>query len=358
MEVYPVIRRGTFGDLQRITEIIRQYRDELGYVHPRGLRDHIAAETVLVVEWFGNVWGIVEYHARRDGWQTVRHLAVDKHATGEGLGRQLLYAVPCPLRLKVTVDNERANRFYTGAGLQWVGTEPGRKRPLNVYELRRLIVMVKGGVVKAPEQARASGMAYGVRGDYRAYDWPYMMDVDFEGYLSGKTTWADYLERIDHYRPVQAMCVDYGPHQPSREVLYDQICDLRERGVQRVMVCPKFEGAIDHIPAGCIVALSVPSSLAGWLPNDFKVLGGRRVHLLGGSPQMQREIAARVETCGGVVISADGNLHTKAGAYGRVFEHGRWSQTEGQDTNELIVRSGTHITQFLQTVPEQMPMAL
>lgn len=355
--MYPRIRHATLDDVPRLLEIARQYRSELGYVHPVALREHIARRTVLVCEWFGNIYGFVDYHARRDGWQTIYHLAVDKHLQGQGIGRQLLYAVPCPMRLKVTADNP-ANVFYTNAGMQLVSTEAGKKRALNVYELRTMYALVKGGVPAAPELARRSGMAYGIRGDYKAYAWPYAVDIDFEAFRLGKMTWRDYLGQVREHNPVQAMVVDYGPAQPSRRVLYQQIRDLRALGVLRILVCPKADYAIGHTPSWCITALSVPSSYAGWLPDDFKALKGRRIHLLGGEVRLQRELAAAAAVCGGVVISMDGSLHTKAGAFGRVFDGTRWRQTSGRDTNDLIVQSGAQMTRFVQTVPEQLPMAI
>lgn len=358
MSTYPRIRHATPDDVPRILEIAHQYRDALGYVHPMALREHISARSVLVTEWFGNIWGFVEYHARRDGWQTVYHLAVDKHATGQGMGRYLLYAVPCPIRLKVTADNVCANAFYHHTGMRVARTEAGKKRQLLVYERRVLYELVKGGARSIPDIAQQAGMAYGVRGDYTAYAWPFAVDIDFEAYRLGAMTWADYLQQVSRNHPVQAMVVDYGPHQPSRRVLYQQIRDLRALGVLRILVCPKFERAIAHTPRWCITALSVPSAYAGWLPDDFKMLKGRRVHLLGGEVRLQQELAARVAACGGRVISMDGSLHTKAGAFGRVFDGTRWQQTAGQETATLILESSRRIAEYVQGKPIQLPLAI
>lgn len=356
--MYPKIRRATSEDVNRIIAISRQYRDELGFVQKVALCERISRKTVLVTELDGYICGFVDYYARLDGWQTVRHLAVDKHFIGQGIGRQLLYAIPCPIRLKVTVDNP-ANSFYAGAGMQYIRTEPGKKRPLNVYELKTMFALVKGNAPKIPELARASGMAYGIRGDCKAYAWPFMVDVDFEAYQRGDMTWGDYLDQVRANNPVQAMVVDYGLEgQPNRRVLYEQIRDLRSLGILRIMVCPKADYAIGHTPSWCITALSVPSSYAGWLPDDFKTLKGRRLHLLGGEVRLQRKIAAMAAVCGGKVISMDGSHHTVAAAHGRVFTGGRFVQTYGNPTNDLIAESGAQITRFVQAAPEQIPLAL
>lgn len=345
--MYPHIRRATPFDVERILEIARQYRDELGYVHPVPLREHIAAKTVLVVEWFGNVWGFVDYHARRDGWHTIYHIAVDKHMAGQGIGRNLLYAVPTPMRLKVTQDNARANAFYRGAGMQLAATETGKKRPLNIYELRVLGVLVMGNGAgdTFPRIARASGMAYGTRHCEQPREWPYMVDIHWRDY-----DWRDYLHKLALWRPVQAMVADYESPTQRRQ-LYQQIRDVRAAGVLRVMVCPKFAGAVAHTPSWCIVAISVPSKYAGYVP-PLHELKGRRVHLLGGSPVQQRKWQLALQGAGAIVASADGNSHE-----GKAQRAGWWDGTQWQVIGarqmtpelyyEMVIESGRNILKML-----------
>lgn len=360
--MYPRIRHATLDDKSRLLEIAHQYRAELGYVHPVALSEHITKRTVLVAEWFGNVWGFVDYHARRDGWQTIYHLVVDKHMLGQGLGRQLLYAVPCPMRLKVTQSNP-ANAFYTGAGMQFVRTEAGKKQALNVYELRVLGIfcMGNGKADTFPRVARESGLAYGTRSSEQARVWPYMLDVDWKQFNAGKLTWADYMHLIAQYHPVQAMCVDY-EHPDQRRQLYQQIRDLRNAGVLRVMVCPKFDGAVAHIPRWCVVAVSVPSSYAGFVP-DGAELAGRRVHLLGGSPHAQRRWMLRLQGAGAKVVSFDGNSHEKVAQKAKLFLDGKWQQANGRavtpdDQIQLTILSGRNILRMMNTLHEVKQLAL
>lgn len=345
--MYPRIRYANSFDVDRILEIARQYRDELGYVHPAALREHIKARSVLVVEWYGNVWGFVEYHARRDGWSVVYHIAVDKHMTNRGLGRNLLYAVPTPFRLKVTQDNVVANMFYRGAGMHFVGVETGKKRNLNVYEMKVLCVLVFGNGKDDffPRAARASGMAYGVRHCEQARAWPYMLDIDWRNY-----DWNDYLHKVARWSPVQATVADY-EHRDQRKQLYRQIRDLRALGVLRIMVCPKFPGAISHIPTWCVTAISIPSSYAGYIPPISEV-EGRRVHMLGGSPPNQRKWQLILQGAGARVISADMNSHTGAARKAGFWNGTSWKSfgprkmTE-QDYFDMIVESGRNISKML-----------
>lgn len=353
--MYPLIRQATSEDVDSILHIAHQYRDELGYVHPVALRSHIAAGTVLVCKVDGRLVGFVEYHARRDGWQTIYHLATDKSMTGQGIGRQLLYAVPCPIRLKVTQSNETATKFYESAGMRLAGTEAGKKRPLNVHELKVLGIfcMGNGKGDTFPTIARASGMAYGVRNSEQARAWPYMLDIDWKKYNDGKFTWLDYMSLVHEYHPVQAMCVDYeSPEQ--RPQLERQIADLRAAGVLRVMVCPKFHGAVAHIPDGCIVAVSVPSEYAGFVP-DGRELAGRHVHLLGGSPHAQRTWSTRLQAAGARIISFDGNAHERGASGGRTFSRGKWRAVgEGKisesDYRDICINSGRNWLSMMQSV--------
>lgn len=344
--MYPHIRKATAYDVDRILEIARQYRTELGYLHPVGLRQHISAGTVNVCEWYGNIYGFVDYHTRRDGWSTIYHIATDKHVAGQGIGRNLLYSVPCPFRLKVTQENP-ANTFYQNAGMQLAATETGRKRALNVYELRVLGVLVMGNGKgdTFPRIARASGMAYGTRHIEQPRAWPYMVDIHWRDY-----DWSDYMQKIGAWRPVQAMVADY-EHPAQRRLMYQQIRDLRAAGVLRVMVCPKFAGAVAHIPSWCIVAVSVPSKYAGYVP-PLHELKGRRVHLLGGSPVQQRKWQIALQGAGAIVVSVDGNAHVGVAKSAAFWDGTRWMKKGGAriDTagyEQLVIESGRNIVRMI-----------
>lgn len=347
MNVYPRIICATPDDVDGIIRIAHQYRDELGYVHPVALREHIAKKTVHVCEGDdGRIVGFVDFHSRRDGWQTIYHLATDREYAGQGVGRYLLYSVPCPVRLKVTANNETANRFYAKAGMRLVDTEAGKKRPLNVYELRILGIfcMGNGPGDTFPTVARKSGMAYGVRSSEQARAWPFMLDIDWKKYNDGKLTWSDYMQMVEQYRPVQAMCVDYESPEKLPQ-LRRQIEDLRAAGVMRVMVCPKFDGAIADIPDDCIVAISIPSGYAGFIP-DLSKLPGRKLHLLGGTPHKQRKYALEFQAAGATVISFDGNSHQRAAQTGSVFASGKWLRSsvatkyDAGDVADVMIQSG------------------
>lgn len=126
------IRFAVESDLPRIKQIANQWKNELGYVNIAGLKRTLARRSLVVAEYNGYVVGFVNYWARRDGIQTVYEIAVDRARQGEHIGAGLLAAVPGPIRLKCTTDNP-ANAFYEAQGFTCVGTEPGKKRALNVW---------------------------------------------------------------------------------------------------------------------------------------------------------------------------------------------------------------------------------
>jgi len=336
------IRHATLDDIPAIKRIACQYRAELGFVNRAALANAVGRRELYVAELpDGAVGGFVHWHARRDGWHTIYEIAVDRAQHGRGIGRALLYAVPTPIRLKCTADNEAGNRFYAGAGMILADTEPGRKRALNVWELPILSVLVFGGNQNAPTAARQSGMGYGTRHVEAPHDWPLMVDIYWKDY-----EWSDYLAKVRDWRPVMAMVADYERPEQRRQ-LYQQIRDLRAAGVLRIMVCPKFPGAVAHIPTWCVVAVSVPSGYAGYVP-PLDELCGRRLHLLGGAVQAQQYWIVRLRGAGAQVISADGNDHTHKAQYGWYWNGNQWRRAVGDKYYSLIAESGVQIVRTLQ----------
>jgi hypothetical protein len=146
------------------------------------------------------------------------------------------------------------------------------------------------------------------------------------------------------------MVADYESPAQRRQ-LYRQIRDVRANNVLRVMVCPKFAGAVAHIPSWCIVAVSVPSKYAGYVP-PLHELRGRRVHLLGGSPVQQRKWQVVLQGAGAIVVSADGNSHEAKAQKAGWWDGTRWqvigarSMRDGE-YEQLMIDSGRNIVKML-----------
>lgn len=132
------IRWGLERDLPAIRRIATKYRAELGYVMLPALREAVTRRSLYVAtDSAGTVQGFANTRTRRDGMHVIYEIAVSPEWRGKRIGAALLAAVPNPKRLKVTEDNESAIEFYDRAGMRRVAREPGRKRPLFVYETEK-----------------------------------------------------------------------------------------------------------------------------------------------------------------------------------------------------------------------------
>lgn len=128
------IRPATLDDVAWCKAIASRYRDELGQVMWPALREAVNRGELTVACHSSTPIAFVNWHTRRDGWTTVYEIAVMPNLRRQGIGQQLLDAVPRPTRLKCTVDNANANAFYAKMGFTLTGVEDGRKRQLNVWE--------------------------------------------------------------------------------------------------------------------------------------------------------------------------------------------------------------------------------
>lgn len=128
------IRAATLDDVQAVKRLASRYSKEVGYVMYPALREAVArGELTVAVAPDGSVIGFVNWHKRRDGWRTVYEIAVAPDQLGQGVGKALINSVPGRIRLKCTVENDRANSFYDAQGFRLLEVESGRKRPLNVW---------------------------------------------------------------------------------------------------------------------------------------------------------------------------------------------------------------------------------
>ena len=314
------IRKATQDDKQSIVSIWRQDTAMLGGVQIAGLKRSITSEMCHVAIADNRVIGFVEFYSRKDNWQTIYHIAVKNEYRGLRIGAILLYSVPCPIRLKVTSDNAHAIQFYEHNHMVRVTSESTKTgRILYTYELHALFIQCAGGNPRYPGICNRAGIGYGSRHDSTIYDYPVMLDINWRDY-----DWNKYRQIIKQHKPIMAMVADY-ESKDQYWTMRKQVHQLKHNGILRVMVCPKFEGALDDIPEDCVNALSVPSTYAGYLPALSK-LRGKLVHLLGGSPVKQRELIVKLRGHGAIVISADGNGHTKT--TNMMWCDGKWNSTK------------------------------
>ena len=120
------VRPATRSDLDWVKRMADRHRREVGFVLRPALVEAIERGELLVGI---GASGFCRWHARRDGWQTVYELVSE----APGTGRELLAAVPRPLRLRCPWDLP-ANGFYARCGGILVAIQPGKRRPLNVWQ--------------------------------------------------------------------------------------------------------------------------------------------------------------------------------------------------------------------------------
>ena len=140
-----------------------------------------------------------------------------------------------------------------------------------------------------------------------------------------------HLEDVARYRPKYATTRDILSREQCERMgirYYDIDTILRwaeelEEYAENVIIIPKYE-CLDEIPDKYVLGYSIPTSHGG-TPMPIERFLGRRIHLLGGSPQSQYRyyLAARPW-----VVSIDNNYIAKLNRYGQV-----WSLTRGGHTS-------------------------
>lgn len=355
-----LIRYAISADAKVVRQIAIKQSKWVGFVRSNEIERGIQNRELFVAECNGEVVGFCNWHKRSDTWSTIYALAVLNECQGQGIGQMLLRAVPTPIHLKC-MENNPANEFYRNAGMRLVKTESGRVHALNVYEMRVLSIIVRGNKANVPEICRKTGNAYGIQYNTTAHAWPYMIDSD-----PVACDWSEMMQVVNKWHPVQALTTDYYPGQ--RDTMLSQVADLRAAGVLRIAVCPKFHGAVADIPDDCIVAVSLKTNgklakgankYAGFMP-DFEELRFRRVHLLGGSPRLQKDTLVKLQAIGAKVLSVDGNSQFGAAERGSAWIDGRWQRKNGEAVNlyDTQVLSSRNIQRELQTTAQWQQLAL
>jgi len=126
-----MIRQATLDDIPNIKQLADRHKKELGFILRPALVEAVDRAELLYHPESGS---FCHYHRRRDGFTTLREICVTEAYRGQGIGRELIDNLCRPVRLKCPVTNS-SNDFYRHLGFQLAGTEPGKKRALNVWLL-------------------------------------------------------------------------------------------------------------------------------------------------------------------------------------------------------------------------------
>lgn len=164
--------------------------------------------------------------------------------------------------------------------------------------------------------AHAGGFRIGVQLPNTVYHPVYFADQDWK-----KPDRGAYMAALNKHRPALATVLDLERSEQLPDVL--AWAEDAAAYVEQVLIIPKYCGAIDQIPRAIggkpvVLAYSVPTRFGGADVPIWEFIGWP-VHLLGGSPHRQMELARYLN-----VVSTDGNMANKMAHRGRF-----WSQKKG-----------------------------
>lgn len=156
-----------------------------------------------------------------------------------------------------------------------------------------------------------AGFLYGAQFPATVYFPPYFADQDFK-----RPRYIGYIQALRKHRPYMASVLDIDEWRRLDEVLMR--AEEVSRFCQIVMLIPKVPGIIRELPReinGKPIRLgySVPTRF-GRTDVEMGEFDGWDVHLLGGSPPKQFELAGKMN-----VISCDGNYAQLMSRYNKFF---------------------------------------
>jgi len=144
MEISEVcVRKACAEDLDAVKALADANKSALGFVLRPALAAGIQRGWLLVAEQVGQVIGFVHYRHRQDAQTTLYEICVGEAQRGNSVGRALVQALAAEsealgklcIRLKAPADLP-ANEFYRQMGFTLVSVEQGKRRQLNVWEIR------------------------------------------------------------------------------------------------------------------------------------------------------------------------------------------------------------------------------
>lgn len=146
--------------------------------------------------------------------------------------------------------------------------------------------------------------------DIREFSAIGFMDIDWKDY-----DFRLHLAAVKLLRPKMTVARDVERHSRLNEII-DQAYEL-SRYADRVVIVPKdrrLGDKLDRIPLNFILGFSVPTRY-GKTAIRPECFGSRSVHLLGGRPDIQRELARQMN-----VVSVDCNRFTLDATFGDYFD--------------------------------------
>lgn len=191
------------------------------------------------------------------------------------------------------------------------------------------------------QAAIEAGWLYGAKIPSTIYHPIYFADQDWK-----KPNEEKYIKALELHRPRVCTVLDWEHPEQFGEVM--RWAERASKYCQKVIIIPKVPGLVEEIPQmicgkEIIIGYSVPTSYGG-SPIGLWEIGDRPVHLLGGSPQKQIELANYLR-----VVSCDGNMAHKQAHKCRAWtprpgRKGHWQQLS--DIGLAHIKEGANLAAF------------
>lgn len=188
------------------------------------------------------------------------------------------------------------------------------------------LIYCGGGNPRFYEIATQAGFLYGAQLPDTVYGPLYFADQDWK-----KPNREKYISELAKHKPFMASVLDWEYQEQLPEVM--AWAEDAAQHVETVMIIPKVLGGIEQLPrviGGKSVRLgySVPTKFAG---TELPVweFAGWPVHLLGGSPHLQRSLVHYFQ-----VESIDGNMAQKMATQRCAF----WSARKGKKGHWISIQ--------------------
>ncbi|MBV6438331.1 MAG: hypothetical protein AELANPGJ_03633 [Anaerolineae bacterium] len=138
-----VIRRARLDDIDNAKALVDRHKNELGFVIRSALVTSVSrGELLVALSANDDIVGLVHFRHRRDKQSTLYSIVVSENVRSQSIGRALLaelvdecqrlgqerIVLKCPVELP-------ANSIYPKFGFTLTGTENGKHRRLNIWQL-------------------------------------------------------------------------------------------------------------------------------------------------------------------------------------------------------------------------------
>ena len=193
------------------------------------------------------------------------------------------------------------------------------------------LIYCAGDNERLTRMAYDAGFLIGIRSGRSSHGFPvHFVDIEYR-----RPNFDKHLQAVKRYQPKYATVLDLSEQEVSTQDIeralmqYEQLASY----CQIPLIVPKRFGQIALLPPDVALGYSIPTSYGG--AKDIKLweFEGRRIHLLGGSPQKQLECYQTLSACA-QVVSADGNMaQLMATQFAKYWETGRWVEHPQRGTN-------------------------